>query len=96
MKFLLNFADFEIVQDSSHPKQAGWDLLIVWNDLLYEDVCTPNIFQALFTLTVIVANDQRTVQVNVWIPNKWPLRTKVLSGSCQPHVKILFIRSVCF
>lgn len=33
-------------------------------------------FQALLTLTVIVANYQRTVEINGWIPNKWPLRTK--------------------
>lgn len=50
------------------------------------------LFQELFTLSVIVANYQRAVEINVWILNKWPLRTEVLSDSCQPDVQILFVR----
>lgn len=48
MKFLSSFAVLKVVQAFSHPKQAGWDcLLIVWNYFLYEDVWTANTFSGI-------------------------------------------------
>lgn len=74
------------------PPKAGWLRLvcslfgIIFSLKMWEHQI---LFQELFTLSVIVANYQRTVDINVWILNKWPLRTEVLSGSCQPDVQIL-------